>query len=242
MDREIDVIIAEDSPDAQDIILSFIKPLEDFKVIGVVDNGESLLELNLNKKPQLIIADINMPKLNGIEAITSCVKVNKDLKFIFTTAHDEYAVKAFELSAVDYVMKPIKKERLYVALEKVKNLINAKDQDAEEQKKILTIKMDRISYFIPFDNIIFIEKANRKTVIHTDEQNFETNETLDSIHNRLDSHFFRTHRSFIANLHHISHIILEGETYLAHFRNYSHYAHVSKLRINELYKEISYNE
>ncbi|MEB1805886.1 MAG: LytTR family DNA-binding domain-containing protein [Bacillaceae bacterium] len=239
MDTKIRVIIAEDNADAQEIMVSLIKPLKTFEVIDIVDNGESLLESNVDLRPNLIIADIHMPKLNGIEAMSSCLKINPDLKFIYTTAYDEYAVKAFDLNAVDYVMKPIKKDRLYIALEKVKTLLFKKDQI--EKKKILTIKMDNTSYFIHFSKIICIEKVNRKTVIHTEEQKYQTNESLESIIKRLNSHFMRTHRSFIVNVNYISHIALEGETYFAYFRKYPHIAHVSKRRINQLYKTISEN-
>ncbi|MFV8828222.1 LytR/AlgR family response regulator transcription factor [Alkalihalobacterium sp. APHAB7] len=239
MDPKIKVVIAEDHIDAQEIIASFIEPLKTFEVIGIVDNGESLLELNFNRKPNLIIADINMPKLNGIEAISSCLKVNPDLKFIYTTAYDDYAVKAFDLNAVDYVMKPIKQDRLYIALERVSALLL--NQSQVGKKEILTIKRDSTSYFIHFSKIVCIEKENRKTIIHTEDQKYETNESLDSMFKRLNDHFFRTHRSFIVNVNYISHIVLEGETYFAYFRNYPHYAHVSKRRINELYKTLSYD-
>lgn len=237
MDSTIKVIIAEDTVEAQETMVSFLKPLKNFEMIGIVDNRESLLEINLNTKPNLIITDIHMLKLDGIETIESCLKVNPELKVIFTTAHDQYAVKAFDLNVADYVLKPIKKERLYLALEKVRILLG--NDRKVEQKPILMIQMDRASFFIKHSDIIYVEKENRKTVIHTIEQRFETNESLDSILTKLPANFFRTHRSFIVNLESISHITVEGETYIAHFRNYPHYAHISKLRINELHKELS---
>lgn len=239
MDSKITVIIAEDNEDAQEIMMSFIEPLHHFEVIGVADNGDRLLDLNVNKKPHLILAGINMPKLNGIEAIAACLKTNPELKFIFTTGSEEHAVKAFDLNAVDYVLKPIKKERLYIALERAKASLDTYSEI--EQKQILTIKIDRTSYFIHFPRIIFIEKHSRKTIIHTREQQYETNETLESIFKQLDHHFFRTHRSFIVNINYISHITIEGDTYFAHFINYSEYAHVSKLQKNELFKELSFD-
>ncbi|MFE8699973.1 LytR/AlgR family response regulator transcription factor [Cytobacillus sp. FJAT-54145] len=235
MGPKIKLIIAEDNLDAQEIMIRFIHPLKDFEVIGVAENGENLVELVANKKPHLIIADINMPKLNGIDAISACIKIQPELRVIFTTAYPEYAVDAFDLNAIDYVVKPIKKERLYVALEKVKKLILS----SYIKRSILTIKMDRVSYFIHLSSIICIEKANRKTIIHTIDQTYETNESLESISEKLADQFFRSHRSFIVNLDYISHITLEGDSYFAHFRNYPHYAHVSKLRVNDLLESIS---
>ena len=163
MDSTIKVIIAEDTVEAQETMVSFLKPLKNFEMIGIVDNRESLLEINLNTKPNLIITDIHMLKLDGIETIESCLKVNPELKVIFTTAHDQYAVKAFDLNVADYVLKPIKKERLYLALEKVRMLLGNDRQ--VEQKPILMIQMDRASFFIKHSDIIYVEKENRKTVI-----------------------------------------------------------------------------
>ncbi len=114
MDSKIKVIIAEDNVDAQEILKSLIEPLNHFEVIGIADNGERLLELTINEMPDLILSDINMPKLDGLVAIKSCLEINPRLKFIFTTAYEIHAVKAFDLNAVDYVMKPLKKERLYI--------------------------------------------------------------------------------------------------------------------------------
>jgi two-component system, LytTR family, response regulator len=237
LDSKIRIIIADDNLDAQEIMKTFIEPIHTFEIIDYAENGERLIDLNVNLKPDLILADINMPKLSGIESISACLKINPEVKFIFTTAFDEYAVKAFDLNAVDYLIKPIKKERLYVALEKVRTILN--NNKKEEKIQILTILVDRTPYFIHFHRIISIEKDNRKTVIHTEEQKYITNETLENIFNKLDNQFMRTHRSFIVNINHISHITLESETYFAHFRNYPHYAHVSKLRVNELLEKLS---
>ncbi|MCZ0703087.1 two-component system LytT family response regulator [Natronobacillus azotifigens] len=238
MDSKIKLVIADDNLDAQEIMSTFILPIEFLELIDVVDNGASLLEVTINRKPDLILADINIPKLNVVKAVSSCLEVNPNVKFIFLTAYQEYAVDVFELNAVDYLIKPIKKERLYSALEKARRMILDPIQQA---KKILTIQMNRNSYFIHFHSIICIERANRKTVIHTLEEIYETNESLDSISKRLNSDFYRTHRSFIVNVYSISHISLEGETYLAHLKNYPHHVHVSKRRIKDLYKEISYS-
>ncbi len=101
--------------------------------------------------------------------------------------------------------------------------------------------MDRTSYFIPFVNIIYIQKDGSKTIIHTSEHTYETYETLDSIFKKLNHCFFRSHRSFIININHISHLTIEGEAHFAHFRNYPGEAYVSRLQKNQLLRQISAN-
>ncbi|SEN84578.1 two component transcriptional regulator, LytTR family [Mesobacillus persicus] len=238
MNSKIKVAIAEGHPGAKECFATFIEPLESFEIVGFADNGESLLDLNSKLKPDIIIADMNMTLIIGKEAIAACLVVNPHLKFIFTSAHSEYAVHAFDLNAVDYVIKPIKKERLYIALEKAKMAISK--QNLAGKKKILTLQINRDSHFIHFSKIIYIEKANRKTIVHTLDKKYETNESLDSISKRLNSDFFRTHRAFIVNLYYISQITTEGEGYLAYLEDHPHFVHISKLRIKELYKEISF--
>ncbi|UGB30247.1 LytR/AlgR family response regulator transcription factor [Metabacillus sp. B2-18] len=238
MNPKIKVVIAEDHFDSQQIISAFLEPLDSFEVVGIAEDGEDLLDININKKPDLIIADINMPKLNGIDAISSCLKISPELQFVFITAYDQYAISAFDLHAVDYVMKPIKKERLYIALERAKNVLLSNQK--VEKKQILPITVDRTSHFIHFSRIVLIEKDSRKTIIHTVDQKYETNESLDTILQKLNHDFFRTHRSFIVNLNYVSHLTFEGDTHFVHFRNYSHYAHVSKLQKNKLYHALSF--
>lgn len=237
LDSKIKIVIADDHEEAVEIIEAFVQSLNGFEVVGTTSSGDGLLDLCMNLSPHLVITDIHMPNGNGIEAIESCLKINPDLKVIFTTAFHQYAVNAFELNAVDYVMKPIKKERLYLALEKAKGILQKHEQ--QEKKRILTIKMDRVSYFIPFDRIIFFEVKNRKTIIHTINKQYETNESLDQIFSQLDDRFFRSHRSFIVSLNYISHITFEKETYFVHFRDYPEYAHASKLQKNKLVEKLS---
>jgi two-component system LytT family response regulator len=240
---KIKVVLAEDNLDSQEIITNFIQIIPEFEIIGVANNGEELLDLNINKTPDLALVDIKMPKLNGIDAVRSCIIRNPNLRFIFTTAYDEYAVSAFELDAIDYIVKPIKKQRLFLALERAKQDIlqfRMEKNKLTTQKRNLVIKIDRSSYFIPLDNVIYIEKDNRKTVIHTIEEIYETNETLESIFQKVNPDFYQTHRSFIVNTKYVSHITLASETYFAHFRNYPNYAHVSKLRINDFLEKLDH--
>ncbi|MCT2535467.1 LytTR family DNA-binding domain-containing protein [Aquibacillus koreensis] len=235
MGSKITVVIAEDHEESQEILSTFIQASNVFEVVGIANDGEKLLDLNLDLRPDLIIADINMPKLDGVKAIEACLKINPALRFIFTTGYGQYAVKAFDLNALDYVMKPIKKERLYIALDKARTALVEKKQ----KNKIITIKVDRVSYFIHLDKVIFIERDKRKTIIHTEQQIYETNESLNNLVEQLNDNFFRTHRSFIVNKQYISYISFEGDTYFAHFINYPQYAHVSKLQKTDLMNELS---
>lgn len=236
--RKIKIVIAEDNNDFRNLLQFFLKPLKNFEVIGVANDGLELVDLNFTLKPDLLLIDIHMPNLNGINAYKECVKTNPKAKCIFITAYDKFALEAFELNALDYIVKPFEKKRLYLALERANEIIERETpiikNDNSIHLKRLLVKFDGTLFVISLNSIIFIEKVNRKTYVHTKEQIYETYETLEAIKGNLDEHFFASHRSYIINLKHISQIKNEGETYFAFFRDYLKYAYVSKLKVQGL--------
>ncbi|GGG25620.1 LytR/AlgR family response regulator transcription factor [Paenibacillus abyssi] len=232
------IVIVDDNEDSLDILQFYIEQLPDFSIVDRCVNGEELIDSVMRTNPDVILLDINMPKLNGVDAIQSCLRIKSDLIFIFITSYNEYAVQAFELSALDYLVKPIEKTRLYAALEKVKKTrkyaaLQEKSNPYPGQR--LFIKDNNDYYYIPQLDILFIEKVGKKCHIYTADHTYTTNETIGSIMNQLPkSIFFMSHRSYILNLTKISHIKANNQTYLAYFLNTNKYAHISKLKIDEL--------
>jgi two-component system LytT family response regulator len=184
-----------------------------------------------------------MPKLNGVEAIKLCTKFIPNLKFIFITGYDEYAVEAFNISAVDYVIKPIEQQRLFEAIQKAFNLINLEN---DCRKKVLSNDQDKLilrkgrsTFYIPTNAIYFIGKSGTETVVHTKNETYTTFESLKTLsENITHPAFFQTHRSYIVNLNHVRCVEAFGKTYLAYFDNYTETAHISKLKINQVQKLI----
>ena len=130
--NKINLIIADDNEDSVEILDYFIEQLPEFEVISICKDGEQLVQEVMAKSPDLLLVDINMPTINGVDAIKKCLRIKPNLNFIFITGYDEFAVKAFELSALDYIVKPIEKTRLYMALERAKNSIGI---DKNQSKK-----------------------------------------------------------------------------------------------------------
>lgn len=236
MTQKYRVIIADDLPEARKLLKRFIELIQPlFTVIDEAENGEALIEKVMVHKPDLILTDIDMPKLKGIDAIRECQKLMPDIKYIFTTAHDSFALDAFELSAVDYILKPIKKERLYLALEKAKKVLQqSKSVLGKEDKKRITIKFNRSLYYIFMEDILFIEKSGRKTIIHTNKQEYPSLETLEELKEYLPSGIVQSHRSFLINLEHVSHITTVGKSYMVYFYGYDKPAQISKQNINHI--------
>lgn len=231
--NEMKVIIAEDDLPSQTILAHFLELLPEYKVVGKAQNGEEFYEMVLKENPDIVLVDINMPVLNGIKAGSACKEMLPNLQVIFITGYDEFAIEAFNISATDYIVKPIERVRLLVALEKAKKQIQLSKKKNKAPNK-LYIKSNNSFHYLSVDDILFIEKEGRRTILHTSTNQFETLESLQEIEERLPSYFFKTHRSYVVNLKTIERIDSSGETYLAKFPGINKVAYISKLKINEV--------
>ncbi|MGX6443732.1 LytR/AlgR family response regulator transcription factor [Neobacillus sp. K501] len=241
--NRIQVLLADDNLASMEIIKYFISDLLDFQLIGQCENGDELVEQVMLKKPDLVLTDVNMPKKNGLQAVKECQMFYPNLKVIFLTGYDDYAIDAFNFAAVDYIVKPIEKDRLFQALEKAKDIILFEQGKMNEQlentkRNVLLLKDNSCTRFIPFEDIYFVEKAGKKCLVYTKAEIYETNETIGRILSRLDDSFFQAHRSYIINLQEVMQITQHNETFIAYFRGYDKQAGISKLKINEVRERI----
>jgi two-component system LytT family response regulator len=196
-------IIIEDEPLARDLIKNYLANEDDIELIGEFDNGFSGLKAINELKPDLVFLDVQMPKLTGIELLEL---LDEFPKIIFTTAYDEYAIKAFELNATDYLLKPFSKERFSQALNKVRE----KSSDIGELKKHIseTKQLDKIVVksndkidIIQLNEILYFEAQDDYVMIYTKTGKFLKYETMKYLEEHLDvSKFIRIHRSFIINV------------------------------------------
>ncbi|KIL40139.1 hypothetical protein SD70_15840 [Gordoniibacillus kamchatkensis] len=165
---------------------------------------------------------------------------NPDLKIIIVADDHSYTIEAFELSVVDYVLKPVQASRLRQAFEKAIKSMTVKftkvvtTKVASDPIRKFMVRSDNTIYFIPLEDIIFIEKVSRKALIHTPTRVIEINDTLSFLSNQLSFPFVQTHRSYIINYRHISNIVHNGDTYLVYFNQYSKHAYISKNKLPEV--------
>jgi two-component system, LytTR family, response regulator len=240
----IKVLVADDDLASLEMMKQFISNLTDFQLVGQCENGDELVENVMVKKPDLVLTDINMPKKNGVKAIRECLLFCPQVKVIFITGYDEFAVEAFEIAAVDYIVKPVEKARLYQALEKAKTIITFEQRKKESHfpnvnRDILAVRDVNGTLMIPMNHIYFIEKSGKKCLIYTHTEVYETNENISRIATLLDESFFQAHRSYIINLQKITQIKQQNETFVAYFKDFDKHAGISKLKINELRERIS---
>ncbi|MFZ7942484.1 LytR/AlgR family response regulator transcription factor [Neobacillus sp. 19] len=240
--NRIKLVLADDQ-DSIDLIKTLVKDISHFDIIGECNNGEQLLEAVMGKKPDLVLTAIKFSQKNGMQAIKECLSVFPALRVIFITGDHDYAIEAFDIAAVDYIVKPVTKERLFQALEKAKEIIfferHKMGTHPGSQQKVLSLRDHNAMLFIPLSDIYFIEKVGKKCLVYTEKEIYDTSETMAKILPSLNHSFFHAHRSYIINVTKISQITPQKETFIVHFKDYDKLAKISKLKINEVRERIS---
>lgn len=214
-------IIIDDEKLARSLLRSFLNEIPDIEVIAEAENGfEGLKKIN-ELKPTLVFLDIQMPKLNGFEMLELIEEADRP-QVIFSTAYDEYAIKAFEQNAVDYLLKPFSEERLLQALKRVQaNSPQSKPKSTaiphKEAQNRIVIKDGAEINIIPVDDVRFIEAQDDYVEIHSSSKKYLKQQTMKYYENVLDSKVFvRIHRKFIVKVTEINKLEKYGkETYLA---------------------------
>ncbi|MFC0524347.1 LytR/AlgR family response regulator transcription factor [Pontibacillus salicampi] len=233
------IIVAEDQAASRKLLRQMIEKMaaDSFEIVAEAKDGEELIEKVFEHSPDLVLCDIEMPKRKGIDAVKELQRTLPSLSYIFTTAHENFAVEAFELNAVDYVLKPIQMSRLMLSLERAKKVLKEKDRKLEKWNASLAripIRFNRSLYYVQIDDILFIEKNDRKSIIHTVEEQYSSGETLEYFLEYLDHRFVQSHRSFIINLHRVARIQTSGKSYLVFFDHYDIAAQISKQNIQRV--------
>lgn len=206
----IKVIIVDDEPLAQDILESYISQMPQLELIGKCSNAFEANEKLKQEDIDLMFLDIQMPQLTGIDFLSS---LTNPPAVIFTTAYSDYAVKGFELDAVDYLLKPISLERFLKAVNKAEKVIsNKKSSDAgknaSDEDKFFFVKADKKLVKVAYHEIIYIEGLKDYVIIRNETGRVITLQTMKSLEEKLPtSNFKRIHRSYIVNIDKINAIV-----------------------------------
>jgi two-component system, LytTR family, response regulator LytT len=207
----IRAMIAEDELMARKELLYLLKDEKDIILTPHAETGEQLIQLYTEHKPDVIFLDVEMPGFTGVEAakyITEIADANLPL-FIFTTAYDEYALDAFEIEAVDYLLKPYDEVRFKKAMMRIrKSYASRAGEETKEEVKVTASKLlvddgERMVVLSP-DSIYYAVPNNRLLEIHTEDKVIMSRMTLQELEEKLSGlHFFRAHRSYLVNLNHV---------------------------------------
>lgn len=201
--KKISCIIIDDENPARKLINIFLEKKGNMDVVAEASNGFEAVKLIDEHKPDLIFLDIQMPKLNGFEVLEL---IHHKPKVIFTTAYDQYALKAFEENAVDYLLKPFTYDRINKSLDRIFNveIADLKKDVAEVTNPVLkriVVKEGSSIQVITFPEIKSIQANDDYVIIKTEKGEFIKNQTMNHYEKTLpESIFIRVHRSNIINI------------------------------------------
>ena len=209
------LIIIDDEPLARSIVKEYLQKHPHLELVAECGDGFEGLKAIQQYQPDLIFLDIQMPKINGFEMLEL---IEQPPAVIFTTAYDEYAIKAFEAHAIDYLLKPFNQERFDKAIakwaeQKNNSIVNSTQELLEtaslspSQSNRIVVKNGSKIKIIPVHDVFYLEAADDYVKIHTQEGYFLKNKTMNHFEQVLDGQqFVRSHRSYIVNVQQITRI------------------------------------
>jgi DNA-binding LytR/AlgR family response regulator len=206
-------VIADDEPIARDIIQAYCNQLPYLEVVATCGNALEAKMALQNQKVDILFLDINMPVMDGITFLKT---LKNQPQVILTTAYKEYALNAFDLSVIDYLLKPFSLDRFMIAVDKAverlqsfspPTITNTMITEEKATENFFFIKTDRKIFKIGFDELLYAEAAGNFTKFVTLSQVLSPSMTFSSAEELLPAHIFlRVHRSFIINKSRIGHI------------------------------------
>ena len=214
----IRVLIVDDEAPARERLKRLLADIEGVELIGEAEGGVQAVEMIERKKPDLVLLDIQMPGLDGFGVIEA---LEDPPPVIFVTAYDEYAIRAFEVNALDYLLKPFSRERLEKAVRRAQEALTEEQDFAMRlgplleslatQGRYLTRlavrDRDRICV-LDVDEVDWIDVEDEQVMVHVGDRAYLIRRTLTELEARLDpAHFFRAHRSAIVNLSRVKEVI-----------------------------------
>jgi two-component system LytT family response regulator len=190
------VLIVEDEAHARHYLRELLEDEPHVEVVGESSNGVQGAQQIRELSPDIVFVDIQMPGLDGFGMIDQIAGSRPPL-FVFVTGYSEYAVRAFEIEAVDYLCKPFDKDRLSTSVERaIRRLNSAVPSAASQWLTRLSIKDDERILFVPVDEILWIEAANKYVVVYTPTGSHISRQTIQGLEDQLNPReFVRTHRS-----------------------------------------------
>jgi two-component system, LytTR family, response regulator len=209
------VLIADDEAPARRKLARFLEGRSDMEIVAEASNGLDAVDLIAMTKPNVVFLDIHMPDLDGLGVAEAIGEMPSPPAIVFVTAHDQYALRAFEVSAVDYILKPYDRAHFDRAVERAiarAALPNADAnaalariiRDARKESgfiKRLLVPHEGRSFFVTVDDIVRIASDGNNVELHTTNGRFRLRTTMESLESRLDpAKFVRLHRSHVVNI------------------------------------------
>ena len=213
---KITCVIVDDEQLARELLREYLEPMTEISIIGEAVKGKDAVELIDNLKPDLVFLDVQMPGMTGFDVLDD---ITHDPYVIFTTAYDQYAIKAFEKNAVDYLLKPLDEERFRLAIRRAMERMQLEQNNVGEllrsiktesktsyDSHIFVQKSEKLIN-LPVEEIMFLEASGDYTILTTKNDQFVSSSGIGKLEEILNPELFiRVHRSTIININYLKEI------------------------------------
>ena len=246
--KPVRIAIADDDAGMRTVVRKIIERDGGYELVGEAENGEALVELFDREHPQVVILDVEMPVMTGIECARAIQDRDPRTVIIFSTAHDRYMQDAFELYAFDYLLKPFKLERALKTLELVRERLEEREKAVERTVaegpakaapgRLMLRHKEGVS-LVSVEKILLVQREERMTVIYTaDGKRYVIGESMAEMEEKLPPEIFiRTHKSYIVNVNYIDSITPYGRwTYIVKLHGTTQDALITHEKFEELQK------
>ena len=195
-------IIVDDEKPARDELTYLLSSIEDIMVVGEAENGIQAIRKAIEEKPQLVFLDVNMPGINGIDVAKELAALESKPLIVFITAYDSYAVSAFEVSAFDYLLKPVSEERLRNSLDRIRSMVSSREARVLDKLDKLSGELglsrstrivgyqNGMLFPIELDEILFLTLEEKNTIVVCERGKFQINGTLSELQEKLSDRKF----------------------------------------------------
>ncbi|MGM0840431.1 MAG: LytR/AlgR family response regulator transcription factor [Bacillota bacterium] len=207
------VAIIDDEPYSREEMKHLLSGYSWVEVVGEASSAEKGLEIILTKEPDVLFLDIEMPGMSGVDLAEALQKMKHKPEIVFATAYPDYALKAFRVEAVDYLLKPFEEDQLAQTIERLKNLLKVgmKEQsESQSMGKLAVQDEDKIVFISPKD-ILYIFREERETFICTKKKKYTCRLPIKELESKLSTYpFFRVHKSYLVQLPFVEELIPWG--------------------------------
>lgn len=210
------VVIADDEPLARERLQLLLADLPGIEVVAAAANGEQALHACAEQQPDLVVLDIAMPGLDGIEAARHLASFEPRPAVVFCTAYDAHALSAFEAAAIDYLMKPVRAERLEAAIERARLFLAGRqrvpvtDAGARQVRNVLCARLRGSVRLIPVEEIHYLQAEEKYVVVHHARGEDLIEESLKSLEEEFGDRFVRIHRNCLVARHELVELRRDG--------------------------------
>jgi len=206
VDQSVSLIIADDEAPARNRLRELLADMPGISIVGEARHGAEAIELVQQSGASLVLLDIRMPQMDGIEAAGHLQKLAFPPAIIFTTAYDAYALQAFDMNAVDYLLKPIRRERLFTAINKARALLPAQlaaIRPMQPQRSHFSISERGRVLLVSVSEVIYLRAELKYTTLRTAQHEYLIEDSLNSIEQEFGERFLRLHRNCLVNPHYL---------------------------------------